>query len=642
MEDKQFRIGIFASSESIRQHIQTLTDRTDDYIELSTVGLEDAIPLAMQMEKEGVEVIISRRGTAYLLRESLKIPVLSFPHRTLDVLASFKKASNYGRRILFTAFREELSDISMIEELLDIKVVQKVYEDKSSMVEAILAGHNEGCEVAIGGFATQQASSTLNMKFVELATSYDDIDATIEDAKSVVVAGRKQKAASYLYRSIIDAASDGIISVDKNGNITTINSIAMDKLSTSEKSATGLPITHFISDGIVAKVLQNKRPFFNRIGKIRDENFMFNHHPVILDGEAIGAVISFQHINQVIRSEQIVRRSLSKGFVAKYDFDDIIHLSSSMGKTVALARQYATTDSTVLITGETGTGKELFAHGIHRLSRRAKKPFVSINCAALPEQLLEAELFGYEEGAFTGSKKGGKEGRFEIAHQGTIFLDEIDSASLSVQLQLLRVLQEKEVERIGGGRKIPVDVRIISAAGGNLNTALKQRDFRSDLYFRLNVLRIQLPPLRDRKEDIFFLLEHFIRHFSDVHKLPPVDISLFYQKELLEYEWPGNVRQLQNLAERLILNHGFQEKAETLSQLFQEISENEPVKILEQPQTDDDFAPLKTIFKERAMEDEKRLIQETLEKSKFNKSVAAQLLGFSRTTLWRKIKDYEL
>jgi len=641
MESQQFRIGIFASSERIHQQVQSFTDRANVNIKISTIGLEDAIPLAVEMERDGIEVIIGRRGTAHLLRESLRIPVLSFPHRTLDLLASLKKASEFGRRILITVFRQELSEISIIEELLDIQVVQKIYEDKTSMRQAVLDGSREGCEVAIGGFATQKAASEIGLKFVEIPASDDDIAATIESAKSVALAGRKQKAASRLYRSVIDAASDGIVSVDANGKITTINATAKKKLNVSEKVALGLPIADFFPDNIVKQVLQNKKPIYDHIEKIGDDNFVFNHHPVILEGRAIGAVTTFQHVNQVIRSEHAVRRSLSKGFVSKYDLEKVIHVSPTMKATVAMARQYATTDSTILIMGETGTGKEIFAHGIHRLSGRANKPFVSINCSALPEQLLESELFGHEEGAFTGSKKGGKEGRFELAHRGTIFLDEIDSASLSVQLRLLRVLQEKEVERIGGGRKIPLDVRIIAAASHDLGISVQEEHFRPDLYFRLNVLRIQLPPLRDRREDISLLLDYFIRRFSRIHKLPPVDIPLSHMNQLVNYTWPGNVRQLRNFAERLVLSVSLQGDSDVFDLLYEEITENKELNNKQQVSAER-IVPLKNRIKEKAMEDEKRLIQETLERSKFNKTIAAHRLGISRTTLWRKMKEMEL
>jgi propionate catabolism operon transcriptional regulator len=334
----------------------------------------------------------------------------------------------------------------------------------------------------------------------------------------------------------------------------------------------------------------------------------------------------------------VVRRSLSKGLVAKYGFDDLVHASPAMRDVVNIGKQYADTDSTILIMGETGTGKEILVHGIHNLSRRAKQPFVSINCAALPEQLLESELFGYEEGAFTGSKKGGKPGRFEIAHQGTIFLDEIDATPESVQIRLLRVLQEREIMRIGGDRKIPVDVRIVAAASQDLNIAVQEARFRADLFFRLNVLRLHIPPLRERQEDIALLLDFFIKLISDRHGLEPVSMPPDYLERLTAFGWPGNVRQLRNFAERLVMNCNLRCNQDTLEVLYRELIQYDHRAVSQQPDTQSP-ATLKSRMQHQTLDSERAIILEALEKCRFHKNRAAQRLGISRTTLWRKIKE---
>jgi transcriptional regulator with PAS, ATPase and Fis domain len=371
---------------------------------------------------------------------------------------------------------------------------------------------------------------------------------------------------------------------------------------------------------------------------VGNDSYLFNYEPVALDGAVIGVVSSFRDIGKVMRAENVVRRSLSKGLVAKYDIDDLIHASPAMRDVVNIGKQYAGTDSTILIMGETGTGKEIFVHGIHNLSQRKQHPFVSINCAALPEQLLESELFGYEEGAFTGSKRGGKAGRFEIAHQGTIFLDEIDSTPHSVQIRLLRVLQEREVMRVGGDRKIPVDVRIIAAASRDLGEAVHEGKFRSDLYFRLNVLRLQIPPLCDRQEDIPLLLDYFIRFFSDRHGLAPLSLPRTYVERLTHYSWPGNVRQLRNFSERLVMNCNLRCSPDTLDVLYRELIQYkvQPVREAQPPTAN---APLKDRMKSQAMDNERSIILEALEQCRFHKNRAAERLGISRTTLWRKIKE---
>ncbi|MGD9333101.1 MAG: sigma 54-interacting transcriptional regulator, partial [Desulfobacterales bacterium] len=571
MQQRKIRIGIFASSHSLIERVQILAARQRDQIFINTQGLDDAIPIALDMVRNGVETIISRRGTAHLLRENLRIPVLSFPHRSLDILSSLKQAVTLGRKILLPVFREEWSGLGLIEDLLQIELIQRVYEDKSSLEKTISTARREGCEIVVGGSVTQQIAAAYGIQFIEIRTSDEDIAATIEDAKSIALTARDQKATAQRYHAIIDAASDGIIAVDENGYITTVNATAAATLKIEREAVKGHHITGIIPHSPIDQVLRTKKPIHDRLASVDRERYVFNYRPVTLEGSVIGAVSTFRDIGNVMRSEHVVRRSLSKGLVAKYDLNDLIHASPAMRDVVNIGRQYAGTESTILVMGETGTGKEIFVHGIHSLSQRADQPFVSVNCAALPEQLLESELFGYEEGAFTGSKKGGKAGRFEIAHQGTIFLDEIDSTPEAVQIRLLRVLQEKEVMRVGGDRKIPVDVRIIAAASRDLNIAVQESQFRADLFFRLNVLRLQIPPLRQRQQDIPLLLDYFIRHFSERHGLEPITLPDDYLQRLMAYGWPGNVRQLRNFAERIVMNCSLRCSTDTLDVLFREL-----------------------------------------------------------------------
>jgi transcriptional regulator with PAS, ATPase and Fis domain len=638
MQHKKIRIGIFASSRSLTDRVRILAANQQDQIFINTHGLDDAIPLAVEMVRNGVEIIISRRGTAHLLRENLRIPVLSFPHRSLDILISLKEAKTYGSKILLPVFRDKYTDLGTIEELLRIKLIQEVYEDKASLKRIVKAGKSKGCEVVVGGSVTQQIAEALGLQFIEIRTSDEDIAATIEDAKSVAQSAREQKTTALRYHAIINAASDGIIAVDDHGLITTINATAATLLKLEEGEMMGCHITEVIPHSPITQVLTAREPIHDRLSQVNEDSYVFNYRPVTLEGLVIGAVCTFRDIGNVMRTENVVRRSFSKGLVAKYDFSDLVHTSPAMRDVVNIGRQYGGTDTTILITGETGTGKEIFVHGIHNISRRAKQPFVSINCAALPEQLLESELFGYEEGAFTGTKKGGKPGHFEIAHKGTIFLDEIDSTPEAVQIRLLRVLQEREVMRLGGDRKIPVDVRIVAAASRDLSSAVQEGKFRSDLFFRLNVLKLQIPALRQRQEDIPLLLDFFIRHFSDRHGLEPITLPDEYLKRLMTYNWPGNVRQLRNFAESLVMNCSLRCSNDTLEVMYRELIQYGA------PPATEQLAPqpgvtLKSRMKDQAQVNERAIILEALEHCRFNKNSAAKRLGISRTTLWRKMKE---
>lgn len=638
MKRKKIRIGIFASSHSLIDRVQDLVTRQQDQIFINTNGLDDAIAPAAEMVRNGVEVIISRRGTAHLLRENLRVPVISFPHRSLDLLNSLTQAKDEGNKILLPAFRNEFGGLDVLVRLLQIELVQKVYTDKASLLQSVAEGRAQGCAVVVGGSMTHQCAEAVGLKFVEIRTSDEDITATVENAKSVALSARDQKAAALRYHAIIDAASDGLIAVDEKGRITAINETAAALLKLEKASTLGSHFARVIPQAPISQVLMTQTSINDRLTKIGQERYVFNCKPIMLEGAVIGAVSTFRDIGNVIRTEHVVRRSLAKGLVAKYRFSDLVHTSPAIRDVINIGRQYAGTDSTLLIMGETGTGKEILAHGIHNLSQRAKQPFVSVNCAALPEQLLESELFGYEEGAFTGSKKGGKPGRFEIAHQGTIFLDEIDSTPQSVQIRLLRVLQEREIMRIGGDRKIPVDVRILAAASQDLDAAVQERRFRTDLFFRLNVLRLHIPPLRQRPEDIPLLLDFFIRQFSDRQGLEPVSMPAAYLDRLKAYDWPGNVRQLRNFAERLVMNCNLRCSQDTLEVLYRELVQYGSPPVAKEPEVPPP-EPLKSRVKQYALDSERNIILEVLGNCRFQKSRAAEQLGISRTTLWRKMKD---
>jgi propionate catabolism operon transcriptional regulator len=656
MISNKLRIGIFASSQTLIESVQRFVDKKSEQIITSKKGLDDALPVAEEMVRNGVEIIISRRGTAHLLRESLQVPVLSFPHRSLDILTSLKEASTKGKKILLPVFRQLLGNVGILEDLLGIELSQKVYINKESLAQIIIASKREGYEVVVGGDVTQKIAEKVGLRFVEIRTSDEDIAATIEDAKSIALSARAQETTSQRYRAIIDAASDGIIAANEMGQITTINATAASLLKLGEDKVVGRPLSKYIDNIQIDEVLKSQRSISDQLINIDRDRYVLNCLPIILDDSVIGAVTTLRDIGNVIRSEQVVRRSLSKGHVAKYRLSNLVHESPQMKQVVEMGKKYANTDSTILVIGETGTGKEIFVHGIHSLSSRANQPFVSLNCAALPEQLLESELFGYEEGAFTGSKKGGKAGRFEIAHKGTIFLDEIDSTPEPVQTRLLRVLQEKEVMRLGGDRIIPVDVRIIAAAGRDLNFAVQEGKFRTDLFFRLNVLRLQIPPLRKRQEDIPLLLDFFINLFARRHKLSPILLPADSIQQLVQYSWPGNVRQLRNFAERLVMNYSIDSNLETLDMLQEELfqfSSPPQTKSCDHPLSKSRMEPpvadsivstvdFKNRLKDQTQNSEKMLIQEALEKSRFQKRKAAEILGMSRTTLWRKLKEFNM
>ncbi|MTV50689.1 PAS domain-containing protein [Heliobacillus mobilis] len=480
--------------------------------------------------------------------------------------------------------------------------------------------------------------------------------------------------------TILNSVSEGIIAVDKDGAISHINEVACRIFLCSKEEAIGLgaerlfqpnpPILETLRTGKAYHLLERK---IKRGSKI--VHFLTSGEPVInAKGQIIGAVSTVKDFHQV------------REIISKVDrrhplicFDDIVYQSVKMDRLVTTAKTVAKGTSTVLLRGESGTGKEMFAAAIHMESPRHRGPFIAINCAALPDNLLESELFGYEEGAFTGASKGGKKGLFEQANSGTLFLDEIGEISPQVQVRLLRVLQEGRIRRVGGSTEIPVDVRIIAATHRNLEEMTKRGSFREDLYYRLNVIPLRIPPLRERVDDIPLVAQQLIRKISGKLNKPEVRLSRESVALLMGQQWPGNVRQLENALERLlnlvdtpeIQPHHLQEwtdivdiplegeaKPEVLndfaggtSKSFADSSSAEeppsvtfhdrspsPRLCLEIPLSAGDrlnWPPLKSIVAEV----EKAVLQKVLE-SHLSSRQAGQILGVSNTTVLNKIHTY--
>ena len=351
-------------------------------------------------------------------------------------------------------------------------------------------------------------------------------------------------------QTVANCISKAIIYVNKEGNVLLVNNMMTDLLSCKEEDIIGRDIKDVLP--VLAKIDKTSK---SDIIKIKGKELFVTQNVVEGKGIEEGKIYIFEKSEDIQKNEHEIRRRASYMAIKGnyYTVDDIIYKSENMKKLMEKVKAFANTDSTILIQGESGTGKELIAQTIHSLSKRAKGPFVPVNFASLNMNLIESELFGYEEGSFTGALKGGKIGLFEQAHGGTIFLDEIGDASLEFQCTLLRVIQERQIRRIGGLMEIPVDVRIIAATNKNLAEEVKKGKFRSDLYYRLNVLPIKVPSLRERKSDIPLLANYFIEKYSNGRFVSLEDIlEEDAIRELYEYDWPGNVRQLENAIEYII------------------------------------------------------------------------------------------
>ncbi|NLV88021.1 MAG: sigma 54-interacting transcriptional regulator [Tissierellia bacterium] len=446
-----------------------------------------------------------------------------------------------------------------------------------------------------------------------------------------------------MLEDILNYAYEGYVLVDPEGKIVKMNYEKL--LGIKEEDAIGRPVEEVIENTRMHIVVKTGIKEIRDVQRIQGYDMITNRIPIIKENKVIGAVgtVLFKDISEV---KELAHQLLDlqskinkyKGEIeriqgTKYSFDSIITRNPKMEYLKKVGRRAAETNSTVLITGESGTGKELFAHAIHRASYRRDEAFIAINCAAIPRDLLESELFGYDRGAFTGARREGKPGKFEQALGGTIFLDEIGDMPLEMQAKILRVLESKEFERIGSNKKIDFDARVIAATNENLEEAVKKGKFREDLYYRLNVVSIEIPPLRERIEDIEPLAENMLEFLLQEMKLGQKEITNETMKILKKYSWPGNVRELRNVLERAVnLSTGKFILPEHLPERLFNRNPNITSGSIE------DIPLLQDVVAEAEIE----AIKKALLLANGNKSLAAERLGIHRTALYKKIDKYKI
>ncbi len=453
----------------------------------------------------------------------------------------------------------------------------------------------------------------------------------------------KNELAISMLQAVFLATQDAISVVNENGKHIMVNPAYTKITGIEMEDVVGKDALFDIEQGesLHLKVLQTKRPVENTKLKIKPsgKTVVAQAAPIIVDNVLKGSVAVLHDVTGIkdLTEKLEIAEKKIRELSYKYKPEDIIGNSDKLIEVKNQIKKAASVRATVLLKGESGTGKELFANSIHAQSLRNNKNFVRVNCAALTDSLLESELFGYEEGSFTGAKKGGKKGLFEEADGGTIFLDEISEISLSTQAKLLRVLQEKEIMRVGSTKSLHIDVRIIAATNRDLIQAVKDGKFREDLYYRINILPIYIPPLRERKSDIELLVKQFITKFNDEYGRNVVNINYEALKSLHDYNWPGNVRELENVIGRSIINMNFNEQTIKANHLpiLQKI--NRP-SVKTEIKQDDEIEKLSDVL-DKAEEDYIRSVYLRLNK---NKTKTAQFLGISIRNLYYKMEKYNI
>lgn len=572
------------------------------------------------------DVIIARGATAYdLQRSNYHIPVVELSLSGSDLVTSLLKLrETFGN--LPAGIIGSPNMLLGIEELaqrlhLDVKPYLLSRNSQAEIYCQVDLAIAQGCQVILGGARGCDYAAKRGVQCMQICSDKHSIANAILMAMQIGIISRQNRQVALSNQALLDNAFEGLLSLDSANRIRAYNRSAQRILGIPAGTwCLGVEIQDALHSPQIAAFCSQEEPMAEEIIPYNHTQISFRKVAVYLRNEIVGNVLTFLNAAQIQESEEKLRDKLyAKSNKAKYHFPSIIGASAALRSSINTAIAYAGTDSNIMIYGETGTGKELFSQSIHNSSQRSEHPFIAVNCSAIPESLLESELFGYVAGAFTGASKTGKAGLFEQAHEGTIFLDEISEMPLSQQARLLRVLQEREITRLGGSKVTPINVRVIAATNRDLKKSVQEGTFREDLYYRLCVLILRIPPLRERKEDISLLVRYFVDQFSPQRKL---EITPSAMAQIVSGNWPGNVRELRNFCERLVVLSPGNIDRELVEQLMQEeTSDSEKMPV--PPQQDE----------------ETMVILEALREANGNKTRAAQQLGISRVTLWRRLRE---
>ncbi len=597
-------------------------------------GFDDALDTARELIRSGeeVDVFLSAGANGAHLRQHAPVPVAIITPSGLDLMQALSKARRISSRVGIVTYGEVTPELEQFKDRYGLEIEQRAYrtvEDAESAVRDLAA---QGVEVIVGPSLVTDLPDRAGLVGV-FVYSENSVREAIHRAIEIARISRTEEAKRARVDAILRHLHEAVVSVDALGRVESLNPAMERLLGVSAEIAVGQPLAAVAPTLSLSRVLRTGEPELEAIEKLGQRTVVTNRIALQEQGVRNGAVLTcqeasaFERVDRSLRSHHRPRR-----FVARYTLADVVGESPAIRRARALAERFARSEATVLVTGASGTGKELFAQGIHAASARGANPFVAVNCAALPETLLESELFGYDEGAFTGSRRGGKPGLFEAAHTGTIVLDEVGDLPLAVQTRLLRVLQEREVLRLGSNDPTPIDVRVVAATHRDLERLVEEGAFREDLYYRLAILKLHVPALAERRDDVPALAAALLEAALRRHGAPErhgraLALAL---PHLAAYAWPGNVRQLENVVERVAL-------------LFADADDPDAV----------DGAALRAVAPELFLEpsaarrgdlpahrreSERSHVERVLAECGGNQSEAARRLGIGRTTLWRKLR----
>ncbi|HBG2772870.1 TPA: sigma 54-interacting transcriptional regulator [Clostridioides difficile] len=655
------KIGIIASDIELKERIEELyrEDVENGTIIIDILNLDLMENQGRILVEKGAQAIIGRGGGYSLVIDTVNVPVIPMNMKSTDLLRAIEIAKKYSKKVVLILGDNEVSfDYVGWRNVISTEITEEWFESKYEIRSKVVKYIDQKDEVVIvgGGLACSFARQ-YGIDSVFATASDESIREAVEYCKKLLDTLGEEKFNNEVLRNILDGIKDGVIAIDSNGSIILYNESAKNMLKVERKCA----LNKYILDVFpkmewMLDCLHEKEDVEDR--KIRNiNNLIVNTRTTLIkvDNSTYGVLGIIQDITKLQNLERKIRFDLNqKGLYARYTFDDFLFKDKLTREFIEEAKKIGKSDYTTLLYGESGSGKEIIANSIHNISKRKDRPFVAINCATIAENLLESELFGYEEGAFTGARKGGKRGLFELAHGGTLFLDEINSLSFNIQTKLLRVIEERQIMRIGSDYIIPLDIRIIAATNESLTEKIVMGTFRADLFYRLSSLEINIPPLRDRREDIIPLFNNFVNEVlkdDGLNGINSIDENFVLTKDemdkLYNYSWPGNVRELKTIAQKYVVTGKIKLRQDRDFKTKKLLPNSEVDKFNSETtasvEVQDESINISKINDGKISIDIKEVNKYVEEKiismlfaQGLSKNEVAQVLGISRTSLWKK------
>lgn len=642
--------GVFTRSELFKMMLEekSLTEPIGNYIK------KDAVSILFNTSYEVIKEVVqkSKVGTGIVLDEDNRVIGLL---RKTDMVMALLRSSNALKEQLETILASTQLGVLMTDGDKQLIYVNEQFTDMVKKTRKELVGQsfqemfpqvntNIKESIYIPKVSVGDKQTMLRLSFYRTVTGARGMIALFQEITELEQMAKELQTVKNLKQTLdtaIDHAYDGILMIDENSKVTMVSPLLLDLFNLKKVQVLHKSIDQVLPQLNLSTVFETGEAELSDFMEINGIKYIVNRIPIKQEGEIIGALgkVMFRQLNQVSelfkkfekaeKKAAFYQKQLQQSESSRFTWDQIISNDPYVEKLKKSATKASKGRSTILIRGESGTGKELFAHAIHNSSARRDNNFIIVNCAAIPEHLLESEFFGYEDGAFTGARHKGKIGKFDLANGGTLFLDEIGDMSLALQAKLLRVLQEREFYRVGGTVRIHVDVRIIAATNRPLETMVEKGEFREDLYYRLNVISLHIPPLRERKQDIHLLTEVLMENLNRMLGTSITGMKEQIQNILINYDWPGNVRELKNVLERAMTfaEHG-KIQVEDLPEYIVDKVENS--------------VPGNNSTIKMADSEERSVIEKALFAASGNKTKAAELLGISRSGLYEKLKKFQL